>query len=126
MTPANFFAAQILTDEAMAKRSVEHMRGHPDDLMVVLSDIDRCTYGLGAPGRLERVGGARLNRESFKVKTMLLNPTARDSLSPIKSLRLNIGVGANQAKVTRPVGNYVWFSKSPPPNLLIRYLDPIS
>lgn len=126
VTPANFFAAQILTDEAMAKRSVEHMRGHPDDLMVVLSDIDRCTYGLGAPGRLERVGGARLNRESFKVKTMLLNPTARDSLSPIKSLRLNIGVGANQAKVTRPVGNYVWFSKSPPPNLLIRYLDPIS
>ena len=94
--------------------------------MVVLTDMDRSVYGLGAPGRLERIGGARLNRETFKVKTMLLNPTAADSLSPLKSLRLNIGVGANQAKVARPVGNYVWFSRSPPPNLLIRYLDPIS
>lgn len=65
MTLANFFAAQIVSDEAIARRAAEAVvvrkageRG--DDsllsdggLLLLVTDVDRVKYGFGAHARLE-------------------------------------------------------------------------
>lgn len=54
-SPAKFFAARILWDEAMASRAVRHLEDNPGDLVVVCTAADHVKFGLGAPFRVERL-----------------------------------------------------------------------
>lgn len=58
--------------------------------------------------------------------SVLLNPTAEDSLSPVPALQLTLGYGdflASRGGGDRVLANYLLFSRSPKPKLLTRMLD---
>ena len=67
-------------------------------------------FGFGSSGRAERVA------ESFGgtigVTSILLNPTAKDSLAETTFLRLALGLGEDLYEA-RPLSNYVWWSERP-------------
>ena len=140
---ANFFAARILSDEVIARRAAQSVlvpaqggkgavRG--DDsllsdggLLVLLTDVDRVTYGYGTHARLEAALFA--NENGFPVKSLLANPTAEDSLSPVSALQLTLGYGdflASRGGGDRVLANYLLFDKSPAPKLLTRMLDAVN
>lgn len=56
-------------------------------------------------------------------KTILVNPTALDSLSDNRSLRLALEY-ADDLYAGKPLADYLWFSKSPKVNLIPRMLNP--
>lgn len=56
-------------------------------------------------------------------KTILINPTAGDSLSPNRSLRLALAY-ANDLSAGKPLANYIWFTKSPKVNQIPRMINP--
>lgn len=127
----NFFAGEILLHEAIAKRVADRLREAPDELVVTLLDLDRVKFGMGASTRLTRMGrpeGADVPADApstFAVETIAINPTAADSITPMKSLRLKLGYGRDQLKITDPLARYLWFSYSPPPYLLTHMLNEI-
>lgn len=56
-------------------------------------------------------------------KTVLINPTAPDSLSENRSLRLALEY-ANDLYSGKPLANYMWFTKSPMVNQIPRMINP--
>jgi len=52
----NFYYAQILWDETMAKNIVKFLKSHPDFQMVVLAGNGHLRYGYGIPDRVKRRG----------------------------------------------------------------------
>ena len=65
----------------------------------------------------ESFGGA------LSAKTILINPTAQDSLSENRALRLALAY-ADDLYAGKPVANYLWFSKSPKINQIPRMVNP--
>lgn len=63
-----------------------------------------------------------LGSEVF-AKTILLNPTAKESLSLTPSLRLALEY-ADDLPAGKPLANYLWFSKSPKVNQIPRMFNP--
>jgi hypothetical protein len=66
-----------------------------------------------------------LEQASVDVISVLLNPTAEDSLSPTAQLQLVLGYGPF-LKDQRPLAEYLWFSNYPPVKILTRPKNPIS
>merc|ERR1712196_407430 len=60
----------------------------------------------------------------FTVKSMLLNPSAKDSQSPNRALRLMLAY-ADKLVIANPLANYLWFSSSPKVSLLNRMMEPV-
>lgn len=62
------------------------------------------------------------------VISVLLNPTADDSLSDTVQLSLCLGYGQNVLEQSRPLADYLWYSAEnrPPLKLLPRVKNPIS
>lgn len=56
-------------------------------------------------------------------RSVLINPTAEDSLSDSRALRLALEY-ADDLYAGKPLANYMWFSKSPKVNLIPRMLNP--
>ena len=56
-------------------------------------------------------------------RTVLVNPTAIDSLSDNRSLRLALEY-ADDLYAGKPLANYLWFTKSPKVSLIPRMLNP--
>lgn len=56
-------------------------------------------------------------------KSVLVNPTAEDTLSLSRSIRLALEY-ADDLQNGKPVANYLWFSKSPKVNMIPRMVNP--
>lgn len=56
----NFFAAQSAWDDTMAWQALEYLRGHPDQVLVVIVGDFHAMYGGGLPDRLRARGAAKV------------------------------------------------------------------
>jgi len=125
--PNLFFAARVLWDETMANAATKWLEEHPRHKMVLLAGSDHVKYGYGIQARAERLGtdyyNLRRRDGKFRVASVLLNPTAEESYSYIRRLRLGLGQGARKS-YSRFLADYIWFSTSPRVNLLTRMLNP--
>jgi hypothetical protein len=57
------------------------------------------------------------------VTTILINPTAADTLSKTRYLRLEIGTGPETLEYQTKIADYLWFTASPKVNLIPRLMD---
>lgn len=126
-TSGNYYAERILTHEAAATAVSRYASSHPDALVVVLAPVSDVRFLNGINGRIPRVF-AKLRPDDSKVTdnlvtTILLNPTARDTLSRSNYIRLEIGTSPEVLDYQSKVADYLWFSSSPKVNQIPRLMN---
>ena len=131
-TPEKFFASRIFSDEAIGANAADYVATRPNNVMVVLVGMEKVKCGYGVRERTLRElnrqrGLAGENKEgtAATVLSVLMNPTALDSLSPTVQLQLVLAYGPF-LKDQRPFGDFLWYSKSPPVKILTRPKNPIN
>ena len=131
-TPEKFFASRIFNDEAIGAGAANYVANRPKTVMVVLAGMEKVKFGYGIRERtlreLRRLrGSATTENEAVgaTVLSVLMNPTAADSLSPTVQLQLVLAYGPF-LKDQRPLGDFLWYSKSPPVKILTRPKNPIN
>ena len=126
-TPGDFFAERILVHEAMATATARWAMSHPDSLVVVVAPISDVRYMGGPNGRLPRVckfiNPLATGIDESAITTMLLNPSAKETLSMSNFLRLEIGTTPQTLKYQTKVADYIWFSAIPKVNVLPRMMN---
>jgi Haem-binding uptake, Tiki superfamily, ChaN len=148
ISEGNYFAERILSHEAGATLVSQYAIDHnsPDDCCVIaiIAPINDVRYLGGINGRIPRIyqylsNSKKNNQGSLDqaqpsltatesvsmndVTTILINPNAVDSLSRTVRLRLEIGTGPETIAYQTKIADYLWFSSSPPVNLLPRVMD---
>jgi hypothetical protein len=124
VTAESYFASRIFDDEALACSIAQ--KSLFDETMVVLLSSEAVKFGFGVEERLRRNLQQRKNLdEKVDVVSVLLNPTAEDSLSSTVQLQLALGYGP-YLKDQKPLAEYLWFSNFPPVKILTRTKNPIS
>jgi hypothetical protein len=123
----NFFAERILVHETGATALAKYTSTRPESLVVFVAPIADVRFLGGYNGRLARISGF-LNKEDNKVTddcitTILLNPTARETLSLSRYLRLEIGTAPTNIDYQTKVADYLWFSKMPKVNMIPRLMN---
>ena len=132
--PGDFFAMSILKHEAAATACAQYAKTHSTTsnnsastpLVVSLAPIADVRFLVGGiNGRLPRVcnflGLDKVTEDA--VTTILCNPTAEETLSQSRYLRLEIGTGPETLQYQSKVADYLWFSSSPKVNLIPRLMD---
>jgi len=127
-TPGNFFAEKILTHETMATAIAKYAVRHPGTLVVAVAPMKDVRFLGGANGRLPRVckaikGDSNVDEEA--VTTILLNPSAKETLSKSKFIRLEIGTSPKLLQYQTKVADYLWFSSMPKVNMIPRMMNGI-
>lgn len=95
--------------------------------MILKQRCDGCLLSRPPPRRfhpaskLDRI--ARSLGSEMSTKSVLINPTAEDSLSLSRSLRLALEY-ADDLQNGKPLANYLWFTKSPKVNQIPRMVNP--
>lgn len=137
-----YFSNRILLDETLASRIVGSLRGGQQVAaagpLVVVTDLSRIRFGYGLVERVKRLlllpttttssettAIVTAVPDSADVVSVLLNPTADDSLSLSNQLRLSLGYGVF-LPASRPLADYVWFTSSPPSRVITKAKNPIS
>jgi hypothetical protein len=125
--PGNFFAERILVHEAGATALAKYAASRPESLVLFLAPIADVRFQGGYTGRLERISQRLLGDES-KISdecmtTILLNPTAKETLSLSRYLRLEIGTSPSNIQYQTKISDYIWFSKMPKVNLIPRLMN---
>jgi hypothetical protein len=125
--PGDFFAERILVHETAAGAVAQYATKRPESLVAIVAPTPDLRFLGGINGRIPRVCGF-LNKESNKVTdnavtTILLNPTALETLSKSRYLRLEIGTGPDSLEFQTKVADYLWFSSSPKVNLIPRLMN---
>ena len=96
----------------------------------VIANVADVRFLNGINGRIPRVyaklrsnenGNSQVTDKS--VTTILLNPTATDTLSKSKFLRLEIGTSPEVLAYQTKVADYLWFSFTPKVNQLPRLMN---
>mmetsp|Transcript_46876 Transcript_46876/g.114334 ORF Transcript_46876/g.114334 Transcript_46876/m.114334 type:complete len:560 (+) Transcript_46876:73-1752(+) len=123
-----FFAERILVHETGATVLAKYAVRRPEAFVMMVAPIPDVRYLLGINGRIPRICKA-LNPEQNKVNddavtTILLNPTAEETLSQSRYLRLEIGTGPETLDYQTKVSDYLWFSSSPKVNMIPRLMNP--
>ena len=123
-----FFAERILVHETGATVLAKYAVRRPEAFVMMVAPIPDVRYLLGINGRIPRICKA-LNPEQNKVNddavtTILLNPTAEETLSQSRFLRLEIGTGPETLDYQTKVADYLWFSSSPKVNMIPRLMNP--
>ena len=125
----NFFSQRILAHEAGATAVAQYAVGSSSSsssfVMVVAPMADLRFLG-GINGRIPRICQflqPECGVTNNAVTTILLNPTAVDTLSKIPKLRLEIGTGPETLDYQTKVADYLWFSESPKVNLIPRLMN---
>ncbi|KAL3768513.1 hypothetical protein ACHAW5_006709 [Stephanodiscus triporus] len=122
----NFFAERILVHEACATAIARWATSRPDSLVVTIAPVADVRFLGGINGRVPRVC-KYLNPESLvddeAVTTILLNPSAEETLSESKWLRLEIGTAPNNWTYQSKIADYLWFSSMPKVNMLPRMMN---
>jgi hypothetical protein len=126
-SPGSLFAERILVHEAGATAAAQYATSRPDSLVVLVAPMQDMRYLGGMNGRIPRIY-RKLRPEDSKVTdkavtTILLNPTARDTLSRTNYLRLEIGTSPEFLEYQTKVADYLWFSSSPKVNQLPRLMN---
>jgi uncharacterized iron-regulated protein len=127
---AGFFAERILVHETGATVAARYAVDRPESLVAVVAPTPDFRFLLGINGRIPRVCAA-LNRQrqvvnkvtDNAVTTILLNPTAAETLSASRYLRLEIGTGPETLDYQTKVADYLWFSSSPKVNTIPRLMN---
>lgn len=125
--PGNYFAERILAHETGATAVAKYAAARPESLVVFVAPITDVRFLGGYNGRIGRVS-QYLNGEENKVTedcitTILLNPTAKETLSLSRYLRLEIGTAPINIDYQTKVSDYLWFSKMPKVNLIPRLMN---
>ena len=123
---ANFFAERILVHEAAATAVSRWATSRPDSLVIAVAPIPDVRFLGGMNGRVPRVCKF-LNPDTLvtdeQVTTILLNPSAKETLSESRWLRLEIGTAPNNWEYQTKVADYLWFSSSPKVNMIPRMMN---
>lgn len=126
-SPSGFFAERILVHETAASVASKYAATRPDSLVVIAAPTADLRFLHGINGRLPRVyntidaSGNTMTDDN--VTTILLNPTASDTLSKSRYLRLEIGTGPDTLDLQTKVADYLWFSSSPKVNTIPRLMN---
>jgi hypothetical protein len=125
--PGDFFAERILVHETAATVAAKYAVQRPDSMVAIVAPIPDVRFLLGINGRIPRLCSF-LNPEENKVTdnsvtTILLNPTAQETLSKSRYLRLEIGTGPKTLDYQCKVSDFLWFSSSPKVNLIPRLMN---
>jgi hypothetical protein len=123
---SNFFAERILTHEAAATAMAQYAAGRPESLVVAVAPVNDLRFLSGLNGRIPRIHRHLVSNSKVTdaaVTTVLLNPTAVDTLSKSRYLRLEIGTAPDTLQYQTKVADYLWFSSSPKVNLLPRLMN---
>lgn len=122
----DFFAERILVHEAAATALARWAKGKPDALAAVVAPTADVRFLGGPNGRLPRVSHF-LDPESKvdegAITTILLNPSAEETLSMSRFLRLEIGTTPRTLQYQTKVADYLWFSSMPKVNMLPRMMN---
>lgn len=135
-----FFAERIFVHETAASVVAKYAVDKPEALVTILAPTPDLRYLQGINGRIPRVYGSLVkqandaNANSSQtvvtnkvsdnaITTILLNPTAADTLSATRFLRLEIGTGPDTLAYQAKVADYLWFSSSPKVNLIPRMMN---
>jgi len=125
-SPGDYFAERILVHEAIATGVAQWAIERPDALVAVVAPLKDLRYMGGPNGRVPRIC-RYLDPDSIVdeecVTTILLNPTAENTLSASKFLRLEIGTGPQTLKYQTKVADYLWFSRMPKVNMIPRMMN---
>lgn len=125
--PSGFFAERLLVHETAATVASKYAATRPDALVLIAAPMNDLRFLCGINGRIPRVynsfdpSGSKLTDDD--VTTILLNPTANDTLSKTRRLRLEIGTGPDTLDFQKKVADYLWFSSSPKVNLIPRLMN---
>lgn len=125
-TPGNFFAERILVHEAIASAIARYAVRHPKTLVMAIAPISDVRYFGGPNGRVVRICkkiNPQIILDEEAVTTILLNPSAEETLSQSKFLRLEIGTKPDLLQYQTKVADYLWFSSMPKVNLLPRLMN---
>jgi hypothetical protein len=122
-----FFAERILVHETAAGVAAQYAVQRPDSLVIVVAPTRDLRFLQGINGRIPRLC-AYLNPEANKVTdnlvtTILLNPSAKETLSKTNYLRLEIGTGPETLDYQSKVADYLWFSFMPKVNMIPRLMN---
>jgi len=125
--PGNFFAERILAHETGATAVARYATARPESLVAFVAPIADVRFIGGFNGRLPRVCQF-INKEKNKVNddcvtTILLNPSAKETLSLSRYLRLEIGTAPANLDYQTKVSDYLWFSKMPKVNMIPRLMN---
>lgn len=146
---ASFFAERILVHEAAATAVARYAASKEDALVTLVAPIADVRFLRGINGRLPRLysffkkskridpmstnvdsllvnGGAdssTTDEDANAVTTILLNPTAEETLSKTRYLRLEIGTAPETLDYQTKIADYLWFSSSPKVNMIPRLMD---
>ncbi|GAX10315.1 hypothetical protein FisN_3Lh518 [Fistulifera solaris] len=123
---ANFFSQTILEHETAATACAQYAANHGTaPLVVTVTPMVNVRFLYGLNGRIPRLcrflGQFQVTDDS--VTTILLNPTAEDTLSKSRFLRLEIGTGPETLAYQSKVADYLWFDHIPKVNLIPRLMD---
>jgi len=124
--PGDFFAERILTHEAIATAASKWAMSRPDALVAVVAPIQDVRFMGGPNGRVPRVCrfvNPLANVDEEAVTTILLNPSAEETLSTSNFLRLEIGTTPKTLQYQTKVADYLWFSRMPKVNVLPRMMN---
>ncbi|KAL7480022.1 hypothetical protein ACHAW6_005733 [Cyclotella cf. meneghiniana] len=125
---ANFFAERILVHEAAATVIAKWAAPRPNSLVITLAPISDVRFMGGMNGRVPRVyrfltGDEGRGVGEDAVTTILLNPSAQETLSESRFLRLEIGTAPNNWTYQTKITDYFWFSSMPKVNMLPRMMN---
>jgi hypothetical protein len=140
VSEGNYFAERILSHEAgatsVSQFAINNRNDDDDCLIAIVAPINDVRYMGGINGRIPRVykflssniesSSDASSNESISmndITTILINPTAADTLSRTSRLRLEIGTGPDTIPYQTKIADYLWFTSSPPVNLLPRVMD---
>jgi hypothetical protein len=119
--PGNYFAERILVHEAEATKIANYASSRPNSLVVTLAPIKDLRF-MGGPNkriiRLMKFIQPDYSVEEEAVTTILINPSARETLSLSRFLRLEIGTSPSTIPYQTKVADYLWFSSMPKVNMV--------
>ena len=133
-----FFAERIFVHETAASVVAKYAVDKPESMVALFAPISDVRYLQGINGRIPRVYGSLVEQNNANgrnsqavtnkvsdnaVTTILLNPTAAETLSAGRFLRLEIGTGPDTLAYQTKVADYLWFSSSPKVNLIPRLMN---
>ena len=127
-TQGNFYAERILNHEAGATAAARYASSRPDSMVIIMAPVKDVRFLNGINGRIPRVFAKLRPNDDSKVTdnsvtTILLNPTASDTLSLSNYLRLEIGTSPEVLDYQTKVADYLWFSSSPKVNQIPRLMN---
>ena len=126
--PGGFFAEKILVHETIATRMANYafLNNKKSSLVINIAPIADVRFLGGPNGRIARICKAikpSTTVDEEAVTTILINPSAEETLSQSKFLRLEIGTGPSTLPFQTKVADYLWFSSMPKVNLLPRLMN---